>query len=88
MHEFSLMADLFRKIREISNRNDNRKIVMVRVKLGALSHITPQHFEEHFIEFSKCTPADGAKIEIIQLEDRNDPDAQSILLESVDLDAQ
>lgn len=88
MHEFSLMADLFRKIREISNRNDNRKIVMVRVKLGALSHITPQHFEEHFIEFSKGTPADGAKIEIIQLEDRNDPDAQSILLESVDLDAQ
>lgn len=88
MHEFSLMADLFRKIREISNRNDNRKIVMVRVKLGALSHITPQHFEEHFIEFSKGTPADGAKIEIIQLEDRNDPDAQSILLESVDLDVQ
>ncbi len=88
MHEFSLMADLFRKIREISNRNDNRKIVTVRVKLGALSHITPQHFEEHFIEFSKGTPADGAKIEIIQLEDRNDPDAQSILLESVDLDAQ
>lgn len=88
MHEFSLMADLFRKIQEISNRNGNRKIVTVRVRLGALSHITPQHFEEHFIEFSKGTPADGATIEIIQLEDRNDPDAQSILLESVDLDAQ
>lgn len=87
MHEFSLMADLFRKIQEISNRNGNRKIVTVRVRLGALSHITPQHFEEHFIEFSKGTPANSAKIEIIQLEDRNDPDAQSILLESVDLDA-
>lgn len=88
MHEFSLMADLFRKIQEISNRNGNRKIVTVRVRLGALSHITPQHFEEHFIEFSKGTPVDGARIEIIQLEDHNDPDAQSILLESVDLDAQ
>jgi len=88
VHEFSLMADLFRKMSEISNRNGNRKIVTVRVKLGALSHITPHHFEEHFIDFSKGTPADGAKLEIVQLDDRNDPNAQSILLESVDLDAQ
>lgn len=85
MHEFSLMKDLFRKIHAISDDNGNRKIVAVRIKLGALSHITPQHFEEHFVDFSKGTLAEGAKLEIIQLEDQNDPDAQAILLESVDL---
>ena len=42
----------------------------------------------NFIDFSKGTPADGAKLEIVQLDDRNDPNAQSILLESVDLDVQ
>lgn len=87
MHEFSLMADLFRKIDTISRENDNGKIVVVRVKLGALSHITPEHFAEHFEDFSKGTPAEGAKLEAIQLEDTNDPNAQDILLESVELAA-
>ncbi|MCB1592312.1 MAG: hydrogenase maturation nickel metallochaperone HypA [Alphaproteobacteria bacterium] len=87
MHEFSLMADLFRKIDEISRTHDNGKVVVVRVKLGALSHITPDHFSEHFVEFSKGTPAEGAKLEVEQLEDANDPQAQDILLDSVELAA-
>ena len=87
MHEFSLMADLFRKIEEISKDNDNAKIVVVRVNLGALSHITPEHFTEHFVEFSKNTPAEGAKLEITQLEDTKDPNAQDIMLDSVEIAA-
>ena len=87
MHEHSLMADLFRKIDSISRDNDNGKVVVVRVKLGALSHITPDHFEEHFIEFSKGTPAEGAKLEVVQLEDAKDPNAQDIMLDSVELAA-
>jgi hydrogenase nickel incorporation protein HypA/HybF len=87
MHEFSLMADLFRKIDEISRTNDNGKVVVVRVKLGALSHITPDHFAEHFEEFSKGTPAEGAKLDVQQLEDTKDPSAQDILLDSVELAA-
>ncbi len=87
MHEHSLMADLFRKIDVISRDNDNGKVVVVRVLLGALSHITPGHFEEHFVEFSKGTPAEGAKLEVTQLEDVSDPNAQSIMLDSVELAA-
>ena len=87
MHEFSLMADLFRKIDGISRDNDNGRVVIVRVKLGALSHITPDHFAEHFDEFSKGTPAEGAKLEVTQLDDTKDPNAQDIMLDSVDLAA-
>lgn len=87
MHEFSLMADLFRKIDEISRANDNGKVVIVRVKLGALSHITPDHFAGHFEEFSRGTPAEGAKLEVTQLEDTKDPNAQDILLHSVEIAA-
>ncbi len=85
MHEFSLMADLFRKIDSIYHDNGSNKIVGVKVTLGALSHITPDHFAEHFEEFSKGTPAEGAKLDVIQLEDQNDPNAQDILLDSVDV---
>ncbi len=87
MHEFSLMADLFRKIENISQENDGCKIVGIKVNLGALSHITPGHFAEHFEEFSKGTSAEGAMLEIEQLDDTNDPNAQDILLDSVKVDA-
>ena len=86
MHEFSLMADLFSKIEHISQDNDGSKIVGVTVKLGALSHITPDHFAEHFEEFAKGTPAEGAKLSVIQLEDQKDPNAQDILLDSVEVE--
>jgi len=85
MHEFSLMADLFRKIDSIYHDNGGNEIVGVKVTLGALSHITPDHFAEHFEEFSKGTPAEGAKLDVIQLEDQNDPNAQDILLDSVEV---
>lgn len=85
MHEFSLMADMFRKIDDISREHGNKKLTLVKVKLGALSHITPDHFAEHFEEFSKGTPAEGAKLEVVQMEDQNDPYAQDILLDSVEI---
>jgi|GEM_PF-240091 len=97
MHEFSLMVDLFRKIDSISSDhktldnggidNSQAKILAVSVKLGALCHITPEHFTEHFNAFSKGTVAEGATLKIIQLEDNNDPNAQDILLDSVELAA-
>lgn len=85
MHEFSLMADLFRKIEGISRESGGKKIISVKVKLGALSHITPDHFEEHFIEFSKDTSAEGAKLNIVQSEDVTDLDAQDIMLDNVEI---
>jgi len=87
MHEFSLMADLFRKIENISQDNGGSKVVGVKVKLGALAHITPDHFAEHFVEFSKGTPAEGAKLDVVQLDNQNDPNAQDILLDSVEVAA-
>ena len=50
MHEFSLMADLLRKIEQLAKDADADKVTAVKVKLGALSHITPDHFREHFEE--------------------------------------
>lgn len=85
MHEFSLMADLLRKIEQLAKDADAAKVTKVKVKLGALSHITPDHFREHFNEAITGTVAEGALLAVEQCDDDKDPNAQDILLESVDV---
>lgn len=87
MHEFSLMADLLRKIEQLAKDADANKVTAVKVRLGALSHITPDHFREHFEEAIVGTVADGAKLDVEQCDDEHDPNAQDILLDSVDIAA-
>lgn len=87
MHEFSLMADLLRKIDQLAKDAGADKVTAVKVKLGALSHITPDHFCEHFEQAIVGTVAEGARLEVEQSEDEQAPNAQDILLESVDIAA-
>lgn len=84
MHEFSLMADLIKKIESLANAS---RVVAVKVKLGALSHITPEHFAEHFEEAIRGTVAEGARLHVEQMNDTNSPTAQDILLESIEVAA-
>jgi hydrogenase nickel incorporation protein HypA/HybF len=85
MHEFSLIADLFRKIESIAREGGSNRVTSVSVRLGALSHISPAHFREHFGQAARGTLAEGARLEIDVSTDTGDPHAQDILLESVDL---
>lgn len=85
MHELSLLKDIFAKIESISDENDGAAICKATIRLGALSHISSSHFREHFIEASRGTSAENAELEIIESDDMNDPHAQDIILESVEL---
>ena len=87
MHEYSLMADLLRKIQQLAEEAQADKVVSVKVQLGALSHITPEHFREHFQEAIVGTVAEGASLLVEQASDPNDPSAQDILLQSIDIAA-
>lgn len=87
MHEFSLMADLVRKIQKVAEDAKSSKVVAVKVRLGALSHITPEHFAEHFEEAMRGTVAEGARLDVEQMTDEKDSHAQDILLESVEVAA-
>jgi hydrogenase nickel incorporation protein HypA/HybF len=86
MHEASLMADLMRKIEAVARQDGAKKVLGVSVKLGALSHMSPAHFREHFAVASQGTLAQGAQLKIEVLENINDPHAQEILLESVEVE--
>lgn len=85
MHEASLMNDLMRKIHDVAREQNERKVLGISVKLGALSHMSASHFREHFAMASQGTLAEGAELNIKVLTDCTDPHAQEILLESVEI---
>lgn len=87
MHEASLMAKLMRRIDEVSRREKAERVVAISVWLGALSQMSPEHFAEHFREAAKGTIAEGARLQTTVSDDPGHPDAQAVLLESVEVEA-
>lgn len=85
MHEFSLMADLLKKIETIANENDADKVTQVAVKIGAMAHISADHFREHFVEGTKGSMAEGAALTVEMDDDPEADTAQDILLVSIDV---
>ncbi len=85
MHELSLLSDLLRKVALISQENGGANVVSVKVRLGALAHISPDHLREHYVDGTKGTIAEGSTLEIELNEDIHDPQAQDIVLDSVEV---
>jgi hydrogenase nickel incorporation protein HypA/HybF len=85
VHERALMEDLIRKIEATAQAEGARRVVRVRVRLGALSHFTPEHFREHFDDAARGTVAEGAEVGATMSEEPTDPDAQSVVLEEIEL---
>lgn len=86
MHEASLMRSLMRKIDALAEAEGASKVTTVRVWLGALSHMSAAHFQEHFEQASLATLAEGAALEIEESADIDDPNAQSLLLRSIEVE--
>jgi hydrogenase nickel incorporation protein HypA/HybF len=86
MHEFHLINDLMKKIAHVAHEQHATRVAGVKVRLGALAHISADHFREHFVEAAAGTLAEGAKLEIEEARDENDPHAQDIMLESVEVE--
>ena len=86
MHELSLMADILRKIEDVARQQGASRVISVRVRLGALSHISADHFREHFEHACRGTVAEHASL-IIELDtDPGRPWAQDVVLESVEIE--
>jgi hydrogenase nickel incorporation protein HypA/HybF len=86
MHEASLMTNLMRRINEIAAEDDAKRVVGVSVWLGALSHMSAEHFAEHFVQASAGTIAEDARLNVSVSDDTHDPNAQEIILESVEIE--
>jgi hydrogenase nickel incorporation protein HypA/HybF len=86
VHEHALIADVLRKVEEIACAEGATRITRVGVRLGALSHFTPDHFREHFADAALGTAAEGAEIDAVPDEDLTAPRARDVVLESVELE--
>ena len=85
MHEKALMDDLIREIGERASAEGAVRVAGIRVRLGALSHFTPEHFREHFVDASRGTLAEGAMVDAELATDLTDPAAQGVVLESIEI---
>ena len=85
MHERGLMADVMRKIEEVAAADGAARVTRVSVRLGALSHFTPEHFREHFVDASRGTVAEGAEVEAELGTSLTEPTATGVVLESIEI---
>ena len=85
MHERSLINDLMKKILILATEKQAKKVTRVSVRLGALSHMSPSHFKEHFTIASQGTLAEGAEIDAEEAAEIDDPDTLCIVLKSIDV---
>jgi len=86
VHELALMADLMRKIEAVAHENGGVRVTRITVKLGALSHFTPEHFREHFADASRGTLAEGAEVDAVLEDDPHAANAAGVVLESVEVE--
>jgi len=86
VHERAVMDDLVRKIEATAQDEGARRVTRIEVRLGALSHFTPAHFREHFVDAARGTLAEGADVGAEVRTDPTEPDAQGVVLESVELE--
>jgi hydrogenase nickel incorporation protein HypA/HybF len=79
------MSDLMRTIESQARAEGARRVTRIRVRLGALSHFSPAHFREHFEDASRGTLAAGAEVIAEVRVDPTEPEAQGVVLESIDV---
>jgi len=87
VHERALMDDVMRKVDAVAHENGAIRVTRIGVRLGVLSHFTPEHFREHFADASRGTLAEGAAVDAVVETDLSDPDAAGVVLESVEVES-
>jgi hydrogenase nickel incorporation protein HypA/HybF len=85
VHERALMDDLVRKVLAVAEAEHASSVARIRVRLGALSHFTPEHFAEHWVDATRGTLAEGSEVVAAVDEDLAGDAAQGVVLESVDV---
>jgi len=80
------MSDLVNKILALADQQNAHRVTEVQVWLGALSHMSAEHFQEHFSQAASDTIAADAALKIDCSEDIHDRNAQSLLLRGIEVD--
>jgi len=80
MHEMSLLRGLLNQIEAAARRHGAARVSVIRLKLGPLAHIEPDHLREHFAQAARGTLAESARLEIETTDELHE-----LTLESLDV---
>jgi len=83
MHELSLLRDLMHQIEDVARTEGATRVKEVRLRLGALTHLSADHLREHFERAAAGGVADGARLVIDASSNASEERAQDIVLESL-----
>ena len=86
MHEHALMTDLVGQIVRTAAGEGARRVTAISVRLGALSHMTADHFAEHFGQAAAGTVAEGAAVRATTSSDIDDPHAADVVLTDIEVE--
>ncbi len=86
MHEASLISGLMRRVDAVARADGARRVVGISVWIGALCHMSAEHFAEHFEHASNGTIAEGARLDVTVSDDTRDTNAQDIVLRHVEVE--
>jgi hydrogenase nickel incorporation protein HypA/HybF len=80
------MRDVLARVEDTARTEGAARVTRLHVRLGALSHFTPEHFLEHFEEAARGTIAEGADVVASLESDIAHPRASDVVLESVEIE--
>ncbi|HMF16636.1 MAG TPA: hydrogenase maturation nickel metallochaperone HypA [Gemmataceae bacterium] len=80
MHEMSLLRGLLNQIEAAARGHGVARVSVIRLKLGPLAHIEPDHLREHFAQAARGTLAESARLEIETTDELHE-----LTLESLDV---
>jgi hydrogenase nickel incorporation protein HypA/HybF len=85
MHELSLVASLCARAEAAARIDGAARVTGISVRLGALSHLSPDHLRDHLQRAAAGSILDGARVDVTIDPDPSAPGAQDIELLSIEV---
>jgi len=85
MHEGTLIRELVGKVNEVATQEGATRVLRVNVKVGDLSHASPDHLRQHFDFETSGTISEGAILQVEPVSGADDPLSLEIMIDSIEL---
>ncbi len=87
MHEEAMLQDVVRKAEEVARRERATRVTRVRLWVGARSHLAGPELKDRWAHAVTGTALAEAEVEIETSHDLGDPNAETVVLRSLDVDS-
>ena len=87
MHEEAMLRDVIRKAENVARREGGQRVTRVRLWVGARSHLGGPELTARWAHAVAGTPLSGAEVEIELSRDSSDPNAENVMLRSLDVES-